>query len=129
MMAPRVLWLASVAAAAMGAVLYRFDPMRVGFYPRCPIYLLTGFYCPGCGGLRAGHALLHGHFLEALGYNPLLVLALAVFLAVGVWRLAGGSLPRGFPMTPSRAAVLGAAVVAFTLLRNVPAGPFRLLAP
>ena len=129
MRAPRVLGPASAAAAAMGAVLYRFDPMRVDFYPRCPVYLVTGFYCPGCGGLRAGHALLHGHFLEALGYNPFLVLALGGVLAAGVWRLAGGSLPSRFPMTPSRAAVLGAAVIAFTLLRNVPAGPFHLLAP
>ncbi len=43
---------------------------------------MTGLQCPGCGGLRALHALLHGQVMEAFRLNPLFVLALP---AAGVW--------------------------------------------
>ena len=32
---------------------------------------MLGFYCPGCGGTRAVKALLHGRFLDAVWYHPL----------------------------------------------------------
>ena len=36
----------------------------------CPLYELTGLYCPGCGGTRSLTALLHGKLLLALHENP-----------------------------------------------------------
>lgn len=31
----------------------------------CVLHNLTGYYCPGCGGTRAIHALLHGHIVRS----------------------------------------------------------------
>lgn len=53
-----------------------------GEYP-CLFYLITGAYCPGCGGTRALRALLHGQLLMSFWYHPLvpyLALSLPLFL-------------------------------------------------
>lgn len=36
----------------------------------CLFHLLTGFYCPGCGGTRAIRLLLRGQFLKSMQYHP-----------------------------------------------------------
>src|SRR5437868_4038030 len=69
-------WLGLVAAVLGAAVLYFFNPAEGGFYPRCFFKMVTGWDCPGCGGLRATHQLLHGNFREAFALNPLFVIAL-----------------------------------------------------
>ena len=51
-------WLGGVAVAL--ATLATVDPNQPGHYPTCPFLATTGFYCPGCGALRAVHDLLHG---------------------------------------------------------------------
>lgn len=43
---------------------------RQGEFP-CLFHVLTGAYCPGCGGTRAAAALLYGHPLLSLLYHPL----------------------------------------------------------
>ena len=68
-----------VATSAMGITLYWFPPDRYSFYPRCPVWILTGFECPGCGATRALAALLHGKVVEALQYNALFVCLLPMF--------------------------------------------------
>ena len=127
-------WLVAAAASAAAAmVLFAFNPMQVGWYPRCVLFLATGIYCPGCGALRAGHALLHGHFLEALDYNPVLVAALPFLAYVltgrAVEAVSGRRLlPR--PELPARAIYgIFALMVVFTVLRNLPYPPFTVLAP
>lgn len=49
------------------------DPSRSGWLPECLFYKTTGYLCYGCGSTRALHALLHGHWLDSLRYNVLLV--------------------------------------------------------
>lgn len=56
-------------------VLYFYNPMTAGFYPRCPSKMLTGYDCPGCGTLRSTHALMHGRFVEAWHFNPATIIA------------------------------------------------------
>jgi Protein of unknown function (DUF2752) len=130
--AGRLLAPAAVALAATAAVGYVgvVDPNLAGHYPACPFLALTGLYCPGCGSLRAVHALAHGHLAEAAGFNVLTCLAVPwLVLAWVTWsrRLATGR-PR-----PQRAApgwliwALLVAVIAFWLLRN--AAAFAALAP
>ncbi len=50
------------------------DPNSPGHYPVCPLKLLTGLDCPGCGMLRATHDLTHGNIVGALDHNVLMVL-------------------------------------------------------
>ena len=52
----------------------------------CLFRSATGYSCPGCGAQRAVHALLHGHFVEAIRYNyflPWVVVFLLVFYSLG----------------------------------------------
>jgi hypothetical protein len=69
------------AAAAGFLYLYFVDPSTSPFAPPCLFTALFGTHCPGCGSLRALHALAHGDLRVALGFNaPLVwVLPLAAF--------------------------------------------------
>ena len=49
----------------------------------CPTLALFGIDCPGCGGLRATHALAHGDIVTAFDHNALFVVL--VPLLVGLW--------------------------------------------
>ncbi len=104
------------------AVLFRFDPTQHGFYPRCQLYQMTGLQCPGCGGLRALHALLHGQVVEAFKLNPLFVLALP---AAGVWITTWLVRKRRDPaarLTLPTAWIWGgvALIILFGVVRNLP---------
>ncbi len=59
-----------------GIVLYSLNPTHYWFMPKCPIKVLTGLSCPGCGIQRAIHALLHGHLYESIQYNYYLIYSL-----------------------------------------------------
>ena len=68
-----------VALFAIGiAVLFLLDPSETRYFPRCPIFALTGLKCPGCGTSRAFHAALHCQFAEALRFNAALPVLLAL---------------------------------------------------
>lgn len=126
---------AAVAASGCAAavtLLFRFDPARFGFYPRCPLYVLTGYYCAGCGALRAAHQLLHGHLLRALDYNAFFVLLVPVLAYAGLSWVAERT--RGRPLPAPRLSggavwAILAVIMAFTVLRNLPYPPFAVLAP
>ena len=51
----------------------------------CVFHELTGFYCPGCGGTRAFHALITGHPVISFLYNPAVIYAAGVLLFYAVW--------------------------------------------
>jgi len=65
-------------AAVCILVLYLLNPAKYTYYPTCYLYLLTGKLCPGCGGMRGMHQLLHGNLAEALKYNLLLAAVVPV---------------------------------------------------
>lgn len=75
----------AVGVGALGflTLLAIVDPNEPGHYPPCPTQVLLGVDCPGCGLLRAGHALMHGDIPRALDHN-ILVLMIGV-VAVGAW--------------------------------------------
>ena len=107
-------------------------PGSQGWIPGCPVHELTGLYCPGCGSTRALHLLVEGRITDALRSNALLIPALGLVLTA----LAGEIVhPGGGLLRPggraSRVAGKGflIAVVLFTVLRNLPLEPFRLLTP
>jgi hypothetical protein len=116
-------------AVAGGLILFFFDPARSGFYPPCLFHKLTGLQCPGCGGLRALHHLLHGELLTALQFNALLVVGALVCAGLGL-RQAWGRRWGGGGALRVRGAWLWAALVVvllFGVLRNLDL-PFLALA-
>ncbi len=51
------------------------------FFVPCPIKLLTGFDCPGCGFQRSIWAFFSGEFQESFKFYPPMLLFLVSFLA------------------------------------------------
>jgi len=134
-MQTRKQWLAAaicVAAAVAVVMLKVFDPATSGMFPPCPVRYLTGWYCPGCGSLRAIHQLLHGNLRAAWAMNPLTVV-LAPFLTYGLVSSALLELRgQGLPQPALRAVwirALCAAIILFGIVRNLPIHPFDCLAP
>jgi hypothetical protein len=100
------------------------DPNQGGFFPRCIYYQATGHWCPGCGGLRAVHDLLHGDVSGALGMNAAVVLVLVPLGLVGLvwWWLDGlGARVPTFHVSTRVAWILPVVLLVFGILRNIPA--------
>lgn len=128
----RRVWLPAVMAAPVVAAmgyLAAVDPNQPGHYPQCFWRTNFGILCPGCGGLRAMHALTHGDLFAALHLNALgttLVVASAAIWAV--WLVARLRLrPIRGRWIPVTLFTLLAALPVFTVVRNLPFGQF--LAP
>jgi hypothetical protein len=125
--------MAFVVLATSGVVLLRlFDPAHSLIFPPCPLRYFTGLYCPGCGSLRAMHALLHGDLRQALAMNSLTVILLP-FIGYGLvsemyWHLWGRPLV-GTKLPANWIWTLFAVIVLFGIARNLPFHPFDLLAP
>ena len=116
------------AAAAFVLVLfYVYDPATTAWFPSCPFRALTGWLCPLCGSLRAVHALVHGHIVDAFLLNPF------VFI-IGVVSVATVSCRRLQPVRLKPDAtylfvgsafrrtdtIVAAAAIVFTVVRNLP---------
>ena len=121
-------WLAPAATvgALASAVAYTYirNPFEPGAFPACIFYAGTGLYCPGCGGLRAVHSLLHGDVLAALNLNALAILVTVplALVAMGWWLGATAGLPWKAPRYRASVVwILVAVVTVFTVLRNIPA--------
>ncbi len=109
---------AVLAFAAMLVVLFVFDPARNSFYPQCAFKRLTGWDCPGCGGLRATHQLMHGNVRAAFALNPLLFVIAPIGAGWLVTHLRGWRVPA--PLA-GRTGVIALIVVLLliTVLRNI----------
>jgi hypothetical protein len=122
----RITWAGSLAVAGVMATLLFFcDPVRVPIYPQCVLHRLTGLDCPGCGGLRAAHALLHGDIAAAWHFNAFLILSLVLLVGRGIY-IAGQRL-RKAPVAPIRLLWLWlylAALAVFGIVRNLPGSWF-----
>lgn len=116
--------------AAATLALHVRDPHEQYSWGLCPSAAL-GFWCPGCGGLRAVNDLTHGEVGAALSSNLLLVLAMPfAVVALGLWaadrwRGTPATIPwlRLKPLLPALFVVLAV----FTLARNFAFGSW--LAP
>ena len=75
-----VLWTGSLPALLAASFLYY--PYCLDGPVFCPIRLVMGVPCPGCGLTRAFCYMTHGHFREAMTFNAIapLVLAYVTFL-------------------------------------------------
>jgi hypothetical protein len=121
--------LGSLALVAGCAILFWFNPAQHNFFPFCMFHQLTGLSCPGCGGTRALHQLLHGHLMAALHLNALLVISLPL---LGWYAVRNALAQRrepaiSQPISTKWPWIFLALTVAFGVLRNLPA--FAWLAP
>lgn len=122
---PLVIVLASLAVG-LALVLFTFDPAQHAFYPMCLFKQMTGYDCPGCGGLRALHHLLHGDVRGAFHLNALAVIALPL-LAVGVvraWWKSSHYKEATKCTTSFWVWLVVGAVILFGIVRNLPWWPF-----
>ena len=116
-----------VAGGLLGAsvLLHLRDPHESGSWGFCPWLVLTGTYCPGCGGLRAVNDLTRGDLVAAASSNLLFVGSIP--LAAYFWaRWFSDSWHGVVRVAHTRRAwvlsgLLVAAAVLFSVLRNVPA--------
>ncbi len=116
---------ASLAAIAVYTVVR--NPHQPGAFPSCVFLAGSGYYCPGCGGLRAVHDLLHGDVIGALHMNALVVLGIVPALVLGwTWwiaALANDKVPR--PRIPTWVAVaIPVLLGVFWVVRNLPGMEF-----
>jgi hypothetical protein len=126
-----ILGLGAAAAAGVVSVLAAVPPADGSFYPGCTLYAATGLHCAGCGGTRAAHALLNGRIAQSVAYHPFLIplLVAAGWLAVRTYILAAPAVPRRNPWAAWWPWLVLAALLVFTVVRNLPWYPFTLLAP
>lgn len=122
----------ALAAGAATGLLYLVNPHAHPVFLPCPFRLVTGLYCPFCGGLRMVHDLAHGQVAAALHDDalavPVLLIAAAAWLNVAVGRWRGrpvARVRRPVWLWPAVVAVLAA----WTVLRNLPFSPFTALRP
>ena len=117
---------AGLLAAVAGAFAYvgAVDPNEPGHYPACPLLEYTGIFCPGCGGLRSAHAVVHGDLAAALQANALAVAGYALFAVL--WTVWVVRATRGRPLRidlgPVHLWTAGALTLVFTVVRNSPFG-------
>lgn len=69
----------SLAAGLLLAFVYLYFIAPRFSWP-CAFFLVSGLYCPGCGGTRAVEALFHGKLLLSLWYHPLVLYGLVLFV-------------------------------------------------
>jgi hypothetical protein len=109
-------------ALAGGIVLFAIDPARHEIYP-CLLRTTTGLLCPGCGGLRATHQLLHGNLAAAWALNPLAVLLVPLYAWFAMHIASGIVRGRGLAQNTPRPALIWlglGGLLLFGILRNLP---------
>ena len=87
------------------AVLLYYLMMHAAFDAFCPMLVLTGIPCAGCGLTRAALFLATGQIGRALSINPSILLILFLALYCGYFRYVKGSKVKGMGV------VLGIAII------------------
>ncbi|OBI84256.1 DUF2752 domain-containing protein [Mycobacterium sp. E740] len=96
------------------------DPHRPNFaFPACPFHALTGLYCPGCGGLRMTHDLLHRDLAAAVVDNAYLLVGLPLLL---LWLLVRWRQDKPLMNTAAIVTIVVSAMT-WTVVRNLPGFP------
>ena len=102
-----------------------YNPEEYRFFPKCPVYTLTGYKCPGCGSQRAFYHLFHGNISAAFTYNPLMMLILPyIFSGIYLEYIDGKTNPRTLCLrnllfNKWAALVLAVIIAGYTIMRNI----------
>src|SRR5687768_3882877 len=114
--------LAGVVVALSVALHFR-DPHESGSWGFCPWLVMTGTYCPGCGGLRAVNDLTRGELQAAASSNLLFVSAIPLVTWMWVrsfsqrWRGVREPMPRNALAVAATVGIV--LVVLFWVVRNL----------
>ena len=90
---------------------YHFDPSTSILFPKCPVHLIFGIPCPGCGSQRAIHALLHRDLAMAFRYNALAVVLLPYLAILAITALLRERFPRLYSITHHRYIAYSLAII------------------
>ncbi len=121
--------LLAVMTMVITAFYFFWNPSEITYLPLCPFKSLTGFYCPGCGGQRAFHQILHWNFVEAFHSNLLIYVFLPFFLLKISDEIFGTTISRKFLLHNEEIWIFLGFLICFTILRNLPLYPFSQLIP
>ena len=137
---PRQAWkllpiLAIAALVAAIVFVHQNEPVaNKKYFPQCGFKKVTGLDCPGCGGLRATHALTHGRLLVAFQFHPGYILSLPIigfliFLWLREWRRQG-KMPVPLAQAECNQPLIWISVIfiSFGVARNIPMKPFSWIA-
>lgn len=125
-----------IAITMVSAVIFvaQYEPVaNKQYYPQCGFKNATGYDCPGCGGLRATHAITHGRIIEAFRFHPGFVLSLPILgylfvLWIRDWRRIGEMpVPLVQPECNRPLIWITALFLSFGIIRNIPLEPFSWL--
>ena len=115
-----------------GAALFFLNPNENSFFPKCSLYVATGYTCPGCGSTRALYHLTHGNVLEAFRLNPglitLLLLSVTDYTRYAIAVKRAKRFQTLFCNTKLIFTLLGGMLI-YGIVRNLPWAPFAGLAP
>lgn len=64
-------------------------------FAECYIRTHFGIYCPGCGGTRAFLAIIHGHIIRSLQYNPIILLLIIDIILMKALNIIDKKNPNG----------------------------------
>ncbi|MBV8529161.1 MAG: DUF2752 domain-containing protein [Candidatus Dormibacteraeota bacterium] len=116
----------AIGAVAVCVIVMAGDPHSSrSRLPMCPVKLVTGLDCPGCGGLRLTHDLLHGDLRAAMHDNAFLLTCTPVLAALALrsFALRPGAAPA--PVPPRVAYTLASAAMLWMFVRNLPGWPLK----
>jgi hypothetical protein len=130
----RLLLAVGACGTAVGlGILAVFPPTEFSFYPKCPLHQMSGLHCPGCGLTRGLHSLLNGDVKQAIAYNGIGLVLLAVGsvqMARSIWAWASDARLDTARHTPKWLAWgIGSFLILYGVARNLPFEPFTALAP
>ena len=91
---------AAVIAVGVLFLLWKLTGFTLlSYLPPCVFHVLTGLYCPGCGGTRAVVALLDAHVVKSFFYYPMVPYAAIVcgwfLISQTIERVSRGHFPIG----------------------------------
>jgi hypothetical protein len=121
--------LLAVLALSITAFYFFWNPAENALLPSCPFKNLTGLFCPGCGGQRAFHALLHGNFTEAFHDNLLIFIAIPIAFYKIILQLKSSASKDVFILNSIGIWIFLSLMIIFMLIRNIPLYPFNQLIP
>jgi hypothetical protein len=121
-----------VGLISLGILYLLINPNEVNFFPKCLLYGVTGFYCPGCGSQRATHQLLNFNIFGVLQQNVLYFISLLILgyhlIMTGIHKIFKKNI-YNYIYHPKTPVVILVVIIIFWILRNIPYYPFNLLAP